>query len=240
MTVEQVGRTTNSITINVGGITEGDRQTWVWEPKTGEWYTLQAAEGYGYINGFDVANLDDNNGDITVYIPDEYADKYKVWAITVVNLVANKTDIGTLEEARTDNAWIYISTVIGFEYENEKYKKSGEKIDITVRDCLHLWYFGNYMSFWICENGEEIDYGILDCLYTSDTGDEIYADYLSAPARGILEAVEDSIDYVPNYVPVFANVNDVVDRCKSGADFEAQFFEEMRVAINNFNMSITV
>ncbi len=230
----QVGRTENSVTINVSGITDGDRQTYIWitnvilGTKDGSWMTLQQAKNNGYITEFYTADFDSNNGDITVVIADEYAWEYKVWDLLVENV-------------NTANEPVYISTVLWFNYDNASTKMQGESIDITVSDCIRLWCFGNSLRLWIVGDGEGVDYSIIDRLYMAEKGDEIFADYIRTPAQGILSSIQNvSPAIFPNYAPCHANIQDVVNRCKSGAEFEAQFFEEIKVAINSFNISVTL
>ena len=223
MTVEQVGRTTNSVTINVSGITEGDRQTWIWEPKTGEWYTLQDAYQNGFIQGFDVADFADNNGDIKIYVSDEFNGGVLITKVENLN-------------TSTGNWDVLLSCVLGFEYENNSTKYAGDLIDITVRDMQIINIFGSDIDFFI--NDGDGTYYPLD---GAESGDEIKGEYLSFPAQNIWNAAYNNRELLGDYYYVVWNyTSDIMDNCVSGADFKALWFNGIKYAINNFNMSITV
>lgn len=232
MTVEQVGRTTNSVTINVSGMTTGDRQTYVWMPpdiinsSDGDWFTLQQAKANGYISDFYVTSYENNNGDITIELPYKYYKEYKTVDIKVLNVSGGTT----LRGAR-------IITVLGFNYEGTKSKRSGEDIDITVADMKAINKFGAYIGAWI-----GYDDGWHYYLDGVDTGDKIYAVYLSKPAEHILNAAINNSNYLTGgyYKYVYDCTSDIVNNVKSGADFKASYFNNIYTAITAFNMSITV
>lgn len=230
MTVAQVNRSTNSVTVNVSGITEGDRQTYVWITNTildstdGVWYSLQKAKNYGYISDFEVTDINANNGDITIYIPDKYAKEYKVWDIKVENINTSDGDF-----------WIVLNTVLGFEYDNSFPKYAGDTIDITVNDMQQINLFGGYIDSWI-NSGDGIYYPLDDVF----EGDSVFAEYFVTPSQNIWNTAYNNRDLLGGYYNVVWNyTSDIVDNCVSGADFKALWFNGILYAINNFNMSYT-
>lgn len=224
MTVEQVGRTTNSVTINVSGITEGDRSTSVYIPRKNEWYTLHDAKENGYITDFYVANLVDNNGDITVVLNKNY-NPFKLAYLKVENIKAD----GSAD-------YITLPTILAFEYEGKFPKNTGDEIDITASDMLEINLFGSDIDANM-GSGEGIYFTLSDM---GGRGSAIYAEYLKLPAQNILNAALKE-QYLQGYyysvVTTFTNY--ILDNCKSGADFEATFFNDIYHAINDFNLSVT-
>lgn len=234
MNVSQVDRATDSVTINVSGITKGDRQTYVWIPHTilnsdeGGWFTLKKAKTNGYIYDYYAADLNSNNGDITVQMTGRYCRQQK----TVGLRVKNGINIDTTSETLYD--YIDIYTVLDFEYENSFPKVAGSDIDITIADMKALNFFGRDMDMWF-SNGEGLHYPLDDVV----SGDYIYADYLWYPANNILNAAINCPDlYGSNYSKVYNYASNIVNNCVSGADFKAQYFNDILYAIRNFNLSI--
>ena len=226
MTVEQVGRTTNSVTINVSGITKGDRQTSVWIPDKADYFTLQTAKANGYISDFYVVDLVQNNGDITIELPYSYYKEFKTVDIKVENVSGSTVYAG----AR-------ITAVLAFKYEGTASKRTGEDIDITVNDMKAINKFGAYIGAWI--GGDDGWHYYLDGV---GVGDKIFADYLRKPAEHILNAALTNTRYLSSgyYNYICSCTQDIVDNVKSGADFKASYFNNIYTAITAFNMSITV
>lgn len=229
--VAQVDRTTNSITINVSGITEGSRRTSVWMPSgmlnssSGKWYTLYDAKDNGYISDFYVVDYATANGDITITVSNKYLNKgYRVVDVKVENI-----------DTAAGDKDIWLSTILDFEYENSFPKKSGSEIDITVDDMKELNLFGLYIDYWI--NGGD---GIYHPLETAQSGDEIEAVYLWQPAKNILDTAINCNNLGTNYDKVWGYISGIVNKCVSGADFKALWFNDIVYAIRNFNLSYTV
>ena len=251
MTVTQVGRGINGVTINVSGITKGDRQTYIWIPGTllnsenGEWFTLTEARARGYVTGIYVADYNTNNGDITVWVSEEYYSKLKIIGLYVVNGV-NLHLYDPNESPIDSNVVIYlnatITTILDFQYENSKEKVRGAEIDITVSDMQGLNLFGIDVYAWIhpdpVDDPENYGFYLFDNVFA---GDEIYAEYLRAPAKLIYETAYNLMDYIDsNYSDSYESIMEIVNKCVSGADFKAEWFNDIVEAIRNFNLSITV
>lgn len=235
MKVEQTGRSENSITVTVSGMTEGDRQTYIWitdvvlGENDGALFTLAQAKSKGYIDGYDVTDFDDNNGDITVYFPDSYIQKCLLCTLIIRNIVG---------DSYTD---MKIETVLAFVYENTIDKKPGEVIDVTVGDMRKINLFAAYIVKWIGENAEASYYPLEDI----EAGDEIKFKYLLLPAENILYACKVAFDKMTSLgaAAVLASSGYIVNYCKenhceSGVPFEAYMFTAIRNAINHFALSI--
>ena len=236
MTVTQVGRDTNGVTINVSGITKGDRQTYIWIPgillnsNDGDWFTLQSARDRGYVTGIYVADYTTNNGDITVWVSEEYYSEIKVIDLYVMNGI----NIG--ESNQVIYSELMIPTILDFEYENSRTKVSGADIDITISDLRDLNLFGFFLDHWVYGGTESGYYYPLDDVFV---GDDIYADYLRQPADLIYETAY-NCDYIgSNYSKIYTYTRDIINNCVSGADFKASWFNNIAEAIRNFNLSIT-
>lgn len=242
MTVTQVGRDINGVTINVSGITKGDRQTYIWIPESllntsvGKWFTLTEARDRRYVTGIYVADYNTNNGDITVWVSEEYYSKFKVIGLYVKNGI----------NIDTPNEVIYsqtptLYTILDFQYENSKEKVQGAEIDITVSDMQGLNLFGIYIYNWVHPDPvADIDKNYFYPLDDVFAGDEIRADYLRQPANLIYETAY-NCDYIgSNYSEVYTRTKDIINNCVSGADFKAKWFNDIVEAIRNFNLSITV
>ena len=234
MTIKQVGRTTNSVTINVSGITSHYRKTYIWIPgailnaSSGQWYPLQQAKDNGYISDFYATSVDGVNGDITIVIPNWYL-QYKVVDLTVENVHANTGDV---------IASAYLETVLDFKYENSFPKAKGEDIDITVADMRELNLFGKYIDLWV--NGGGGGY-LWNDLNDEVSGDKIYAYYLRDPAGNMYDAAVACRSVLgASYGTIIGYLDDIVDECESGADFKASWFNNIVYAIRKFNFSITV
>lgn len=234
MTVTQVGKDINGVTINVSGITEGDRQTYIWIPSTilnsndGAWFTLSDARSQGYVSGFDVTDYEDNNGNITVWVYEEYYSQYKVIDLLVRNIKSS------------GNKDAKISATLDFEYEYSKTKKSGTEIDITPYDMNNINLFGWYIGSWIGLFEETYMYEF-DKTYS---GKKIYAEYLKLPVENIQQVAilmlgAEKLDS-GTYNEIRKNIKDIVNDCISGAEFKAEWFNDFVEAIRNFNLSITV
>lgn len=232
MTVSQVGRTKNSVTINVSGITQGDRQTYIWIPgklfnsDNGEWYTLQNAKNAGYISDFYVADLTANNGDITVYMSSSYLSAgFRVVDFNVKNVNNPSGD-----------SWIAVSTILKFEYNYSFPKYQGEEIDITITDMKEINLFGSYINSWV--GGGTGWYWYLDGVMP---GDNIYAYYLKDPAQNILNAAYNCSYLTGGYYTMVCDyTTPIVNNCVSGADFKALYFNGILYAINSFNLSVSI
>jgi hypothetical protein len=234
LTVTQVGRTTNSITINVSGITQGDRQTFVWieySSKKYDWFKLDVAYTKGYISDYTPKAADNpsSNGNITITFKNSYW-PYKVAFIKVANV---NTTAGDKE--------IQIKTVFKFEYDNSSTKYSGNDIDITVADMRRINLFGSDIDTLISGNKPEDGGGSYYALTSVGSGDSIFADYLNLPAQHILNASIVEPDLIgESYSKVYSCARNVANNCVSGADFKAKFFNDIADAINNFNLTCTI
>ena len=227
LTVAQVGRSCNSITVRVSGITEGDRETSVYVPAAGERLTLQQAKEYGFVSDFYVADLSANNGSITIEIADRYL-SCKVIKVYVKNI-----------NTSTGDKTVLLPAVLDFEYENGFPKVTGGEIDITVLDMKEINLFGMYLDLWI-GGSDETFYYTLDGV---SKGDDIYYEYLALPAQNILNAAFFAYnDYsMPsdNYDAVTVYATDIKEGCAAGADFKAQYFNDIMYAITRFNLSVS-
>ena len=226
MTVEQVDRTKNSVTINVSGLTGGDRQTSVYIPgDVDRWYTLWDAKTAGYVSNIVVADYGNNNGDITIVMSSKYL---KIGAKFVELEVANVNN-------GDDDHWVRLVTFLKFEYHNEAtngyMKYSDEDIDITVEDMREINDLARTIRM-VCVDDDFLYYPLDDVA----SGDPILADYLKLPAQNILQSVDALGTW---YSFVYDSVYYIVKNCKSGADFKPEFFNEMYFAINYFNLEHT-
>ena len=190
-----------------------------------------------YVTGIDVADYNTNNGNITVRVSEEYYSKFKVIGLYVKNGI----NIDTANEViYSQTPTLY--TILDFRYENSQEKVQGAEIDITVSDMQGLNLFGLYIYAWIHPDpvDDPDNYG----WYSFDNvfaGDEIYAEYLRAPAKLIYETAYNLMDYIDsNYSESYESIMEIVNNCVSGADFKAQWFNDIVEAIRNFNLSITV
>lgn len=230
MTVTQVGRTANSVTINVSGIDygTGSRQTEIYIPKEKEWYSLSDAKASGFIDDYEVSALDSANGDITVYFFQEDIETNKVWKFEIAHI-----------KASGGYAFAYLNAVLGFYYEGTPVKYSGNMIDITVDDMKSINLFSAYMGGWIGET-DALYYPLEDV----EKGDIIAAEYVYQPAENILSAAENAESkpdcFIASYADIVTDMEYVYDDCASGEYFKADYFNKLADAINNFNLTISV
>jgi hypothetical protein len=235
MTVYQYGRTKDSVTICVEGITEGARRTTVYIPyaplnENGDrFYALDDAKLKGYINDFDTVSIDGvANGYITVTVTKEYLDyDIKCLQFKVENI-----------ETSYGDSWVILSAIFEFQYQNAKSKSEDTEIDITVKDMQEINLFGLYIKSWIA-GGEAYYYPLEDVF----SGDYIFAEYLNLPAQNMLT----SIDYIITNGFGYANAkilqsfaDDIAKNCVSGSDFAAYYFNNIASIINNLNLAIEV
>ena len=232
MRVKQVDRSLNSVTINVSGITEGNRQTYIWMPSTvlnstsGKWFTLGEASTNGYITKIET-DYEDNNGDITVYLPAKYYNKHKVVQLEVHNVDTSSGD-----------SYIFLNAVLDFEYQNTKTKVAGTDVDITIPDMQGLNAFGQYIDLWTNSGEHNGKHYPLDDIPPND---KIYAVYLQQPAINILDAAFANRDYLgANYDKIWGYLSTMTTKCVSGADFKATWFNQIADAIRSFNISYTI
>lgn len=231
MTVTQVGRTANSVTINVSGIDygTGSRQTQIYIPKEQWPYSLSDAEALGFIASYSVSALDTANGDITVTFFPEDAEEYKVWRFYV-----------THDKASGGVATIEIDTVLEFAYEGTKVKQTGNVIDITASDLHDINLCGGYLYKWAVANEDEVIMYLLKDDGIS-TGDDIYAEYVSRPAFNLCNAAYRRRNYLGiAYADIYADMDYVSHDCESGGYLKADYFNKLADAINNFNLTISV
>lgn len=239
ITVEQVDRTYNSITMNVSGMLEGDRQTYIlispnvrgekdndygnWTTDDWEWYTLPDAKAKGYISDYWVTDLGNNNGDIKVDIPNKFAETHKVWRFAIFNLVD-----GDIVADITFNA------VLEYDWDYTSKKVTGEPIDITRDDMIALNLAGVQLAWWAADltgiyyySSSDIDYG------------EIYSEYLQLPAENIANGAHEINGKLTSYLNVYGYVYSST-QVTPGATFRAGYFNDIKNAINNFNMKVSV
>lgn len=229
MKVEQTQRTTNTVVINVSGITEGARSTYVGFSDTkineydSDWLTLQEAKDYGYISNFYVTSTASANGEILVTLADE---NYKVIQFKIVNITDDEDRIITLP------------TVLEFEYDGFQTKDVGSEIDITVRDMRELNLFASCICS--CTTGEDSPCETLDDVYA---GDPIYADYLATVSSNLQKALAYTLASECDIENLTAADVQLLLRmsndCVSGADFKADWFNTVSRVINNFNVSVS-
>lgn len=229
MTVEQTASTINTVTINVSGITDGARSTYIgisdgkMYEDDGWWLTLRDAKDHGYIFNYEVQSTASANGYIIVTMDDDYLD-YKVIQFKVVHI---KTD-GTEET-------VIFPAVLGFEYERSKTKRRDSEIDITVKDMREINLFGACM--YSCITGEYVWANTLDGVYS---GDPIYADYLAEPVSRMLEVVGYFASLGSKLTAKdLLLLNDVVTYCVSDAEFKADWFNWVSHVINNCHLKLT-
>lgn len=227
MTVTQVGRTANSVTINVSGIDygTGSRQTLIYIPKVEDWYSLSEAKALGLIDDYEVSAVDSANGDITVYFFQEDIETNKVWQFEIAHI-----------KASGGYAFAYLNAVLGFYYDGASVKYSGNMIDITVDDMKSINLFGAYIGGWIGET-DALYYPLEDV----EKGDIINAEYVYQPAENILLTAQKRVNELGTaYADIYTDMNYVYDDCASGGDFKADYFNKLADAINNFNLTISV
>jgi hypothetical protein len=231
MTVTQVGRTANSVTINVSGIDygTGSRQTDIYIPKEQWQYSLSEAEALGFIASYSVSAIDAANGDITVEFFPEDTEEYKVWRFYV-----------THDKASGGYAVIEIDTVLDFAYEGTKEKHTGDVIDITVSDLHDINLFGGYLYKWAVADEDEVTmYRLKDDGIS--TGDDIYAEYVYQPAFNLCNAAYRRHNYLGTaYADIYTDMEYVYQDCESGGYLKADYFNKLANAINNFNLTISV
>ena len=222
ITLQQTGRTTTSVTFSISGIT-GDRQTYIWLPMLGgsnKWTTLSAAYSLGYVSSYSAT--DSYNGNITVNFYSRDTEIYKVWEFYVYNYAnGNPTESSNI-----------LDTVLAFQYDNALTKSTGGNIDITVNDMRRINLFASYMDSWI-NNGTGTYYP----LTSNVKGDSIFAVYLTQPARNIYNTAYNlGSTRLPNRSSILNYTGNILDYVSSGATFRASYFNNIRDAINNFNM----
>lgn len=231
MTVSQTGRTTNSVTITVSGITSGDRATYIWLPDLQSWSTLWDAKSAGYVSDIEVVNLNNNNGDIKVILGSKYLNAgYKCVDLKVENRSADTNEL---------MQWIVLTTILEFKYDKSYPKYAGKDIDITVSDMREINLFGAYIGSWI---GSVVgEYYPFDGITTGDT---IYHYYLKLPAQNISNAALKAYQKGNLSSSLYDFVNEytsyIINDCVSGADFKALFFNGISYAINGFNISVSI
>lgn len=227
----QTDRTENSVTFSISGVT-GDRKTYVWMPMmstNGQWISLSDAYSLSYIKDF--STTDDRNGEITVTFYSEDAEEYKVWQFYVYNYVGS--DVTDASEM--------LNTILYFDYDYSSTKYPGDTIDITVNDLRRINLFAMYIYAWIIwEDEEGCQYYPLD---DADSGYSILADYLVLPAQNIYNAANYLSSSYYNYLSdrsyIKSIMSDITDNCYSGSPFYAEYFNNIKYAINNFNLETT-
>lgn len=227
MTVSQVGRTTNSVTINISEITEGDRQTYIWipdnfnDPFTGKPYTLSAAKNAGYIDYY-VPDETQNNGIIEVYPQNDYLERGgKLLWLGVENINTSSGDTGRAGLA-----------TLGFEYERTSVKKRGADVDITVSDINEISCFVESYYRWVL-----IENISIEKLPEAYKGSPIYAHYLQTPASylyNVVSRAEPLFNANGDGADSLEKVYEVKENCISEADFKAEWFNNIADVIGNF------
>lgn len=223
----QTERTKNSVTFSVNGITT-DRRTLIWVQTLEEWVVLSNATVADGVTGIDTDGV--NNGTITVYFDSAAINSgYKVWAFKVQDYdIANKKVISESE---------ILYSVLLFGYENTEEKEIGSPIDITVKDFKNISKFAWWIYKYLGTTDSDIDeYYIYDGVVS---GDVIYAEDLLRPAQHIRNAISNlTISAVPLKGKIIEYTEDIIDNVRSGADFKAKYFNEIWLAINQFNMNV--
>jgi hypothetical protein len=223
ITLRQIGGDIDTVRFSVSGIAN-DRQTYIWIWQQEDWIALDDAWKRGYISSYSTAL--GNNGVIAV-VPDSasIASGHKLWAF----YVANVKDGVTTETSEV------LYTVLGFEYDGEAEKYAGGEVDITINDLQNINRFGEKLSYFIAKNDETEYYPLGDVR----PGDVIFADYIVLPAQNILAAAKScSTAKLSNRADIISMMNNIVDNVRSGSEFKAEYFNDLKDCINNFYMSV--
>lgn len=236
MTVQQSGATKNSVTIRISGITEGARETRLWVPfsvggdTSWEWCTLDDAISFGFIDDY-ILTGDLANGTIEIVVSRSYLSESKVLFVRVRNVEILPETSETIEKAS-----VILSTVTGFEYDNDAYKQAGQPIDITLSDMRTINRFGSDIDYLV-GSGEGTYYPLDDVLDDAD----IFADYLRLPVENMFAAATENSWYLgENYSYIMTRANYLLNNVESGADFKAEYFNVVAEMINHFRLSFTV
>lgn len=223
----QTDRTKNSVTFSVSGITT-DRRTLIWVETLEEWVVLSNATVADGVTDIDTDGV--NNGTITVYFDSAAINSgYKVWAFKVQDYdIANK-------EVISESEILYAGLL--FEYENTPEKEAEKSIDLTVKDFKNMGMFAVRLFIFLGTYQSDLD----ACYHYDDVfqGDDIYADYLLLPAKQIYNAANQlTKQQLPPREHIKESMVNIIDNVKSGADFKAEYFNDMYYAINQFNMNV--
>ncbi|MBQ7718746.1 MAG: hypothetical protein IJT38_05545 [Clostridia bacterium] len=228
--LQQTSRTQNSVTFSISGITN-DRMTYVWMPmmsSNGQWVSLSSAYSLGYVKSFSTTS--NTNGSITVEFYQSDANEYKVWQFYVANYSG-----GSATETSE-----MLNTILKFEYENTSTKHSGSSVDVTVDDLRQLNLFGVYIFDWIIYSEGGASYYPLK---NASSGDPILAKYLVLPAQNIYNAANkltsSYYNSLSNRTTIKNYLSDIINNASSGSAFYADYFNNIKSAINNFNCKTT-
>jgi hypothetical protein len=128
-----------------------------------------------------------------------------------------------------------VYTILRFQYDNTVTKTPGKKVDITINDLQRINDIGAYINKWII-GGSGLRYTFSE----DDRGTNIQATYLTLPAENIYDtAVSLGSTKLPNSNYIKNLMLDIIDNVKSGAYFKASYFNNMALAINSFDLTMT-
>jgi len=217
----QTNRTLTSVTFGVTGITD-DRRTYIWIPwrvnpvDDTNWWILQDAESNGDVVGFYTSGGD--NGSIQVIFSLANTAEYKVWDFCVTNVInGNDTAVSNLFHG-----------IIMFEWDGTATKTAGNDVDITENDFIKLNWFALYIRYWIGGVDNSWEY------YT----DAIYADDLLEIAQKIYDTAYGlTTSKLANRSNILSYTGYILDYATSGGYIYATFFNNIKSAINSFNLS---
>ena len=219
----QTARTATSVTFSVSGITD-DRQTFIWMPLLGtpDWITLATAYSLGYISSYSASG--GNNGTITVNFYASDTVEFKVWEFQVGNFISGNP-----------TAWSSVlDAILKFEWDGAATKYTGNDIDITVDDLRRLNNFGSYINAWII-GGEGSYWDLVGIV----TGDGLWNEYIRLPIQNIHDTAYGlSSSILANRSNILSDTSNILDLVYEGEECYALYFNDIKSAINNFNLSI--
>lgn len=227
ITLVQTGKSKNSVTFSIRGIT-GDRRIRLrpWGSDDG-FQNLADAQEAGMVADF--AGESVTNGDMTVTFATEYADEYKVWIFWVYDF-----SDGTATAAAGP-----FYTFLQISYDKAATKKKGSPIDITVADMerITLMCYAVYHAFVDDEGGYNDFDGItkddaIYLMYLTDAVDQLFdaTTALSAASLPNKSDIQDTLGTIYN------DINRV--DAPENKPVKAAYFNAICSAINDFNLTI--
>jgi hypothetical protein len=234
ITLQQIDRTELSVTFSVSGITN-DRATFIWIPdpliEGGGWLSLDPLKSTNIYDFIDSSySTNPTNGDITVYLYPENVLLFPIWEFVVINYIG--------EEAGIQSE--ILDTIVKFDYENTNTKSIGNSIDITVADLRKINLIGSYIDSWI-----NLGEGTYYPLNGVTNGDRMFADYLLLPTQNIHDtATALTSTKLPDRTFILAWLHAILNgatglpHLQSGEKVYATYFNNIKNAINNFNLSV--